>query len=225
MKQKLGSRAGECKLLEGESQDAAVYPLCCREKIAFSMQDKAFAGLHTKLFGLPQAGRIKEILVVKGTREGLHINFLGGQVPSGKISSQLMWRADSLEKTLMLGKSEDKRGPQTMRWLDGITNSMDMLSLFSCSVMSDSLWPHGLQHARPPCPSPSPGACSDSCQWCHATISTSLVPFSCLQSSPASRPSLVSQFFASGGQSVGASASASVLLVNIQDWVWANSRR
>ena len=86
--------------------------------------------------------------------------------------------------------------------------------------MSDSLQPHGLQHARLPCPSLSPGACSNSCalsQWCHPTISSSLTCFSsCLQSFPASRSFPMSQFSASGGQSVR--ASASVLPVNIQGW-------
>ena len=95
------------------------------------------------------------------------------------------------------------------------------LAQFSRSVVSDSLRPHGLQHARLPCPSPSPGAYSNShtlSWWCHPTIPSSVVPFfSCLQSSPASASFLMSQFFASGGQSVGASASASVLPVNIQD--------
>ena len=93
---------------------------------------------------------------------------------------------------------------------------------FSRSVVSDSLQPHGLQHARPPCPSPTPRACSHSCpssQWCHPTISSSVVPFStCLQSFPTSESFPVSQFFASGGQRIGASASASVLPMNIQDW-------
>ena len=87
--------------------------------------------------------------------------------------------------------------------------------------MSSFLWPHGLQHARLPCPSPSPRICSDSClssQWCHPTISSSVVPFSCLRSFPASGSFLRSQFFVSGGQSIGVSASASVLSVNIQDW-------
>ena len=85
---------------------------------------------------------------------------------------------------------------------------------FSRSVVSDSLWPHGMQHARPPCPSPTPGACSNSCpssRWCHSTISSSVVSFSsCLQSFAASG-SQVSQFFSAGGQSIGASVSASVL--------------
>ena len=93
---------------------------------------------------------------------------------------------------------------------------------FSHSVVSDSLWPHGLQHARLPCPSPTPRACSNSClssQWCHPTISSSTVPFSsCLQSFPASGSFLMSQFFASGGQRIGASVSESVLPVNIQGW-------
>ena len=93
---------------------------------------------------------------------------------------------------------------------------------FSHSVMSDSLQTHGLQHTRPPCPSPTPGAYSNSHPsrwWCHPTISSSVIPFSsCLQSFPASGSFPVSWFFASGGQSIGVSASASVLPVNIQDW-------
>ena len=88
--------------------------------------------------------------------------------------------------------------------------------------MSTSLWPHRLQHARLPCPSPSPGVYSNLCplsQWCHPTISSSVIPFSsCLQSFPSSGSLLMSQLFASGGQSIGASASASVLPMNIQDW-------
>ena len=93
---------------------------------------------------------------------------------------------------------------------------------FSCSVVSDSLWPNGLQHARPPCPSPTPGVYANSCplsRWCHPTISSSIVPFSsCLQSFPASGSFQKSQFFASGSQSIGVSASTSVLQMNIQDW-------
>ena len=92
----------------------------------------------------------------------------------------------------------------------------------SNSVMSDSLRHHGLQHARLPCPSSTPGAYSNSCpsSWvCHPTISSSFVPFSfCFQSFPASGSFAVSQFFTSGGQSYGVSASASVLPMNIQDW-------
>ena len=88
--------------------------------------------------------------------------------------------------------------------------------------MSDSLQSHGLQHARLPCPSPAPGDCSNSCplsQWCYPTISSSVVSFSShLQSFPASESFPTSQFFISGGQSIGASASASVLPVIVQDW-------
>ena len=93
---------------------------------------------------------------------------------------------------------------------------------FSDSVMSDSLRPYGLQHARPPCPSPTPGVYSNSCPlswWCHPTISSSGVPFSSsLQSFPASGSFQMSELFASGGQSIGLSASASALPMNIQDW-------
>ena len=93
---------------------------------------------------------------------------------------------------------------------------------FSCSVVSDSLLPHGLQHARLSYPSPTPRACSNSCplsHWCHPTISSSVVPFSsCLQSFPASGSFQMSQFFTSGDQSIGVSTSASVLPMNIQDW-------
>ena len=88
--------------------------------------------------------------------------------------------------------------------------------------MSDSLQPHGLQHSRLPCPSPAPGAYSNSCAsswWCHPTISSSVIPFSfCLQSFSASGSFPMGQFFASGGQSIGVSASASVLPMNVQDW-------
>ena len=93
---------------------------------------------------------------------------------------------------------------------------------FSHSVVSDSLRPRGLQHSRPPCPSLSPGVCSQShplSLWCHPTISLSVVPFfSCSQSFPASGSFPVSQLFVSGGQRIGASASASVLPINIQGW-------
>ena len=94
-------------------------------------------------------------------------------------------------------------------------------SSVSRSVVSNSLWPHGLQHTWPPCPSPVPRTCSNSCplsQWCHPTISSSVVPFSsCLQSFSASESFPMTQFFTSDGQSIGTSASASVLPGNIQD--------
>ena len=103
-----------------------------------------------------------------------------------------------------------------------LSNSYYFSVQFSRSVVSSSLWPHGLKHVRPPCPSPTPGVHSDSCplsQWCHPTISSSVAPFSSwLQSFPASGSFLMSQFFVSGGQSIRVSVSASVLPINIQDW-------
>ena len=93
---------------------------------------------------------------------------------------------------------------------------------FSCSVMSDSLQPHELQHARPPCPSPTPRVHSNSCpssRWCHSAISSSVVPFSfCPQSLPVSESFPMSQLFAWGGQSTRVTASESVLPMNTQDW-------
>ena len=110
-------------------------------------------------------------------------------------------------------------------------------SQFSLSVMSDSLWPHGRRHTRPSCSSPTPGVYSNSCplsRWCHPTISSSVILiFSCLQSFPASGSVQMSQFFASGGQSIGASASTSVLPMNIKNrfplgwtgWICLQSKR
>ena len=93
---------------------------------------------------------------------------------------------------------------------------------FNHSVVSNSLWPYGLHCTRLPCPSPTPRACSNSClssQWCHPIISSSVIPFSsCLPSIPASGSFQMNQFFASGGQGIGVSASASVLPMNIQEW-------
>ena len=93
---------------------------------------------------------------------------------------------------------------------------------FSCSVVSDSLRPHGLQHARPPCASPTPRVYSNSgplSRWCQPTISSTVIPFSsCLQSFPSSGSFQMSQLFTWGGQSIGVSASTSVLPINTQDW-------
>ena len=105
-----------------------------------------------------------------------------------------------------------------LSWTEHTSSSVQ----FSCLVVSDSLQPHILQNARPPCPSPTPRVYPNSCplsRWCHPTISSSVIPFSsCLQSSPASWSFQMSQLFASGGQSIGVSASTSDLLVNTQGW-------
>ena len=111
----------------------------------------------------------------------------------------------------------------TSPFLSIIVTLLQLSSLqFNCSVVFDSLWPYGLQHARLPCPSPTPGVYSNLfplSQWCHPTISSSVIPFSsCLQSFSASGSFPLSHFFAWGGQSIGVSASASVLPMNIQDW-------
>ena len=101
-------------------------------------------------------------------------------------------------------------------------NLLKEICQFSRSVVSDSLWPHEPQHARPPCPSPAPGVHPNSCPsswWCHPAISSSVVPFSsCPQSLPASESFPVSQLFAWGGQSIGVFALASILPKNTQDW-------
>ena len=105
---------------------------------------------------------------------------------------------------------------------DGYWGTILTMLLFRCSVVSDSLWPDGLQHTRPPFPPPSLEVCPSSCSlhwWCHPAISSSDALFSfCPQSFPASRSFQMSQPFASGGQSIGVSASISVLPMNTQDW-------
>ena len=105
---------------------------------------------------------------------------------------------------------------------DYLSLSMEITVQFSHSAMSDSLWPHGLQHARSPCPSPTPGIYPNSgpsSRWCHPTISFSVIPFSsCLQSFPASESFSMSQLFAPGGQKIGVSTSTSILPMNTQDW-------
>ena len=112
--------------------------------------------------------------------------------------------------------------PPQIRAQSHVRGSLGKSVQFSHSVVSDSLQSHGLQHARLLCPSPTTRAYSNSCplsRWCHPTISSSVIPFSsCPQSFPASGSFQMSQFFTSGGQSIGISASTSVLPVNIQDW-------
>ena len=122
----------------------------------------------------------------------------------------LLWHMDCL--LVRHGVSE---------WVGSVVVALGLNSVqFSRSVVSDSFRPQGLQHASLLCPSPSPEVCSNSCplsQWCHLTISSSVVPFSCLQSFPASGSFPMSQLFTSGGQSTGVSVSTPVLQMNIQD--------
>ena len=129
------------------------------------------------------------------------------------------------------GRQQSKRGREL--FLSYVTQNLEAngLSLIqwvpfstftSFAQLCLTLWPHGLQHTRLSCPSPAPGVYSNSCpfsQWCHPTFSSSVIPFSsCLQSFPVSGSFPITQFFTLGGQSIGASVSASVLPMNIQDW-------
>ena len=149
----------------------------------------------------------------------MRVHFLGQEDPLEESmathSSILAWRIPWTEELGKLGSIGWQRVGH-----DWVTWHSTVQVQFSCSVMSDSLRPHALQHSRLPCPSPTPRACSNSCpssRWCHPTISSSIVPFfSCLQSFPASGSFPRSQFFTSGGQSI--KASARVLPMNIQDW-------
>ena len=137
-----------------------------------------------------------------------------GHNPASRVSYQIPWdRTCSL--SLAMIKPHCTLAP---------FNSQKIITSvhFSHSVMSDSLRSHAPQHARPPCPSPTPGVQPNPCplsRWCHPTVSSSVVPFfSCPQFFPASGSFQMCQFFTSSGQSIGVSASASVLLKNIQDW-------
>ena len=123
------------------------------------------------------------------------------------------------EENNRIGKTNDLQ--ENYRYQGNISCKFSSVQ-FSRSVVSNSLWPHDSQHARPPCSSPTPRVYSNSCpssRWCHPAISSSVVPFSsCPQSLTASGSFPMSQLFTSGGQSIGVSASASVLPVNTQDW-------
>ena len=138
------------------------------------------------------------------------------------ISQGMIWATRKWEKQARILSSEGARPcPHFGFWSSSLQNHVSSIQ-FKCSVVSDSLWPHGFQHARLPCPSPTPRAYPNSCPsrwWCHPTISSSVGPFfSHLQYFPASGSFPMSRFFASGSQSTGVSASASVLPMNIQDW-------
>ena len=132
------------------------------------------------------------------------------------------WHCDLYWNTMRRQVHEVSATCLVMGWSE-FSHLQKMYSVqFGHSVISDSLWPHGLQHTRLPCLSPTSRACSTSSswsQWCHSTISSSVVPFSShLQSFPASGFFQISQLFTSGGQRIGVSASASVLPMNNQDW-------
>ena len=132
----------------------------------------------------------------------------------------LLWVARWMNKMAIL-KGEN-RTHLNLSWDQCELQLLHPSVKFSHLVMSNSLWPHGLQHTRPPCPSPAPKMYPNSCplsQWCHPIISSSVIPFpSCLQSFSASGSFPMSQFFTSDDQSIGVSASASVLPINIRDW-------
>ena len=132
----------------------------------------------------------------------------------GSNPCRLHWQVDSLPLS--------HQGSPDSLTLNVCLSETNQSVQFSCSVVSNSLWPHEPQHARPPCPSPTPGLHPNPCplcRWCHPTISSSVVPFSsCPQSFPASGSFQTSQLFASGGQSTGVLASTSVLPMNTQDW-------
>ena len=140
----------------------------------------------------------------KNTAVGCHFLHQGIFLTQGSNLHLLLWQADSL----------------LLSHLGSPYTSISSVQ-FSRSVVSDSLRPHGLHHTRPPCLSPTPRAYSNLCpssRWCHLTISSSVIPFSWLQSFPASGSFQMSQFFTWDGQNIGVSASASVLPMNIQDW-------
>ena len=165
-------------------------------------------------------------------QEGLSIKF-DGEIKSFRnkqklrefSTTKLNWTEISFTtnaKGTSLGRKHKRRKRSTENKPKTIKKMIISSVQFSRSVMSDSLQPHELQHARPPCPSPTPGVHSNSCPsnwWCHPAISSFVVPFpSCPQSPPASESFPMSQLFTSGGQSTGVSALASVLPKNTQDW-------
>ena len=126
----------------------------------------------------------------------------------------------AFEYTIWVGHNFSSKEQASFNFMAAVTIWSDFQ--FSCSVVSNSLRPYGLKDARLPCSSHTPGTCGNSCpssRWCHPTISSSVIPFSsCFQSFPAWGSFLVSQLFTSGSQSIGVSASASVLPMNIKDW-------
>ena len=122
----------------------------------------------------------------------------------------------------MADKPTSTRPWSSISKLNDIPRGIKTVPVSSVAQLCQTFWPYGLQHARIPCPSLTPGACSNSCplnRWCHPTISSSVIPFSsCLQSFPALKSFLMNRLFASGGRSIRDSASVSVPPMNIQDW-------
>ena len=175
-----------------------------------------FATLWT--LGRPPGSSVHGILQARILEEVAMPSSVGYSHPGIKLASPAIYLWTAWEASL-----SGLLKPCRVRTLvSGVKpHSVMHILLFCHSVMSDSLWPHGLQHARLPCPSSSPRVCSNSCplsQWCHPTVSSSVVPFSsCLRSSPELGSFLMSQLFASVGQSTGASTSTSILPMNIQD--------
>ena len=159
--------------------------------------------------------RVRHDLAIKATIKCVKHGFCSGGCGIVVLASSLCsWTRDCA--SLLMGGT-DRGENWVVLWWAGPYSIQ-----FSCSVMSDFLPAHTLQHARLPCTSPTPRTSSNSCplsQWYHSTISSSIISFSsCLQHFPALGSFLKSQFFASGGQSIGASALASILPMNIQDW-------
>ena len=156
---------------------------------------------------------------------GRHLCFGAGHKPSRWKPQLKEWEATTILNTLSLPQTFLQSNPSfslQSNFLSFVCWTCLLFLLFGHSAVSDSLHPPGLQHTRLPCPSPSPRACSNSwpsSQWCHPNISSSVIPLSsCLQSFQESGSFLMSQLFTSGGQSIGVSAVASVLPMNIQDW-------
>ena len=158
--------------------------------------------------------------IVSDSRDPMDWSPLGSSVLGFILLSEWPLSASSLRKTHLKDSVPFSRGhaQAAFSWERVQFSSVQ----FSHSVLSNSLWLHVLQHARPPCPIWTPGAYANSCPlswWCHPTISSSVIPFSsCLQSFPASGSFLMSQFFESGGQSIGVSSSTSILPMNMWDW-------
>ena len=180
--------------------------------------------LPSELPGKPQrASKILGIPWVIGVSFVIHNEFFSTVL---KFALRRLWGA---QNNFKMGAGHQRNQPhdETVRMFNSVSKLLlweDSVSSvqFTLSVVSDSLRPHELQHARPPCPSPAPRVHPNSCasnQWCHPAISSSIIPFSsCPQSLPASRSLPMSQFLAWCGQSIGVSASASVLPMNTQDW-------